>query len=274
MAWWASAIALVVLPHGVIAQATPESCLASGSAVRLDHVVVAVANLEDAADAWRNLGFRLKPGRKHANGIRNVHAKFPDRTQLELPTVEEPTDGLAEWYQSFISAGGGGAFLALSAGAIEGVTETLRRAGLEPTITRGGAFDYASFPPDHSLHHVFFIDYHHPVEDAPEIVHQPNGATGMSEVWLAVREGSLFLAVLQALGARSCGVDRHPAGFEGETVGLANGRLVLMFRSGPHAYPRVRAVTLITTGTARDRLFSPDEAEGVWIRLAAEGGDR
>jgi catechol 2,3-dioxygenase-like lactoylglutathione lyase family enzyme len=274
LAWWAFTIAFLVLPLGLIGQAAPETCLATGNTVRIDHVVVAVANLETATEAWRNLGFRLKPGRTHANGIRNAHAKFRDRTELELLSVEEPTDGLAEWYQSFISAGGGGAFLSLGAGAIGEVAETLRRAGLEPTITRGGAFDYASFPPDHPLHQIFFIEYSDPVEDAPEIMQHRNGVAGMSEVWLEVPEESVLPAVLEALGGRSCGAGRHPAGFEGRVFALANGRVILIPRSDSHTYPRVRAVTLLTTGPATDRLFSPDEAQGVWIRLAAEGGDR
>ena len=40
----------------------------------IDHVPIAVNDLEQAAAAYRRLGFVLKPGRPHANGIRNLHA--------------------------------------------------------------------------------------------------------------------------------------------------------------------------------------------------------
>ena len=57
--------------------------LAAATAFGLDHVPIAVNDLEAAAAAYRRLGFVLKPGRPHANGIRNVHAKFADGTELE-----------------------------------------------------------------------------------------------------------------------------------------------------------------------------------------------
>ncbi len=44
----------------------------------LNHIPIAVADLDGAAAQYRQLGFALKPGRPHANGIRNEHAKFPD----------------------------------------------------------------------------------------------------------------------------------------------------------------------------------------------------
>jgi len=54
----------------------------------LDHIVVAVKDLEAAAERYRGFGFTLKPGRPHANGIRNLHVKFPDGTEIELLTVD------------------------------------------------------------------------------------------------------------------------------------------------------------------------------------------
>jgi hypothetical protein len=38
----------------------------------LDHVPVAVAKLEQAAERYRALGFTLKPGRTHEDGLRTV----------------------------------------------------------------------------------------------------------------------------------------------------------------------------------------------------------
>ncbi len=269
-AWWTAAIGSICIARSAIAQATPETCLARESAVRLDHVVVAVDDLERASGVWRNLGFRLKPGREHPNGIRNAHAKFPDGTELELLTVEEPSDELADWYHGFISGGGGGAFLSLSAGAVGDVARALGRAGLEATITRGSAFDYASFPPGHPLRQVFFIDYRDPVRDAPDVTEHSNGASGLREVGLEGPEGSRLPAALLELGGRSCGVMRHTAGFEGAVFGLANGRVILMTGGESGVYPRVRAVTLLSPGMEGDRLIPPGDAEGVWIRLAPE----
>ena len=61
----------------------------------------------------RRLGFALKPGRPHANGIRNLHAKFPDGTELELITAAKATDDLTHTYVAHLEKGDGPAFLAL-----------------------------------------------------------------------------------------------------------------------------------------------------------------
>ena len=72
-------------------------------------------NLEQAADRYKALGFALKPGRPHDNGIRNQHVKFTDGTELELITAPEARDALTNKYRRHIAAGDGPAFLALYA---------------------------------------------------------------------------------------------------------------------------------------------------------------
>jgi hypothetical protein len=44
----------------------------------IDHIPLAVRDLEQASDAYRSFGFTLKPGRLHDDGIRNNHVKFKD----------------------------------------------------------------------------------------------------------------------------------------------------------------------------------------------------
>jgi hypothetical protein len=46
--------------------------------VGLDHIPLAVTDLVVAAERYRQLGFTLKQGRPHENGIRNQHVKFRD----------------------------------------------------------------------------------------------------------------------------------------------------------------------------------------------------
>ena len=48
--------------------------------VGLDHIPIAVENLERAAERYQALGFVLETGTPHENGIRNQHVKFPDGT--------------------------------------------------------------------------------------------------------------------------------------------------------------------------------------------------
>ena len=60
----------------------------------LDHIPLAVNDLEASRADFEALGFVLKPGRRHENGLRNLHAKFPDGTEIELITVGAATDAL------------------------------------------------------------------------------------------------------------------------------------------------------------------------------------
>lgn len=266
----AIAAATLLCAGPALAQAEPAVCVEPGAAVRLDHVTVAVSDLARAADTFRSHGFRLKRGPVHSNGIHNLHAKFEDGTELELLGVDRASDELAKWYEDFIASGGGGAFLALAAGPVESVAALLRPHGMTPLITSGGGFEYASFPTDHELHHVYFIEYRVAPDDPLEILEHGNQAVALREAWIEVVAGTSLPAALHALGARSCGVVRHPAGFEGEAIGLANGRVILVSRAREPVHSRVLAVTLLGHGSAPYRLIPAAAAEGVWIRIVPE----
>jgi len=125
--------------------------LAAGPAVAgLDHVPIAVRDLPAAAADYRRLGFVLKPGRPHENGIENVHAKFPDGTEIELITAPAARDALTSRYRRHLESGDGPAFLALHApGGVEGIQ----------------APDY-----------VFFARLNHSPTDRPEHFAHPNTA--------------------------------------------------------------------------------------------------
>ena len=101
--------------------------------VGLDHIPIAVSDLEAAADRYRELGFTLKAGRPHDNGIQNQHAKFPDGTELELITAPEARDALTTTYRRHLESGDGPAFLALYAPTMERATERLEATG-QPSL--------------------------------------------------------------------------------------------------------------------------------------------
>src|SRR5512145_2598094 len=115
----------------------------------LDHIPVAVADLDRAAARYRELGFALKPGRPHANGIRNQHVKFPDGTEIELITAPEARDPLTTSYREHLGRGDGPAFLAFFAPDLDPVAARLdsvkigyRRNPGYLTIADGHPLDY------------------------------------------------------------------------------------------------------------------------------------
>lgn len=70
----------------------PELYLPSGVVARyfLDHVIVAARDLARAVDDWRALGLEATDGGVHpTRGTRNAIVRFPDRTFLELMTVDD-----------------------------------------------------------------------------------------------------------------------------------------------------------------------------------------
>ena len=112
------------------------SCAPAKSAlVAIDHVPVAVRDLDAAVRDFGRFGFSFKPGRPHPNSILYQHIKFRDGSELELITASEPRDTLARDYLEFLRVGEGGAFAALE-GAPDSVFAVLRP--LLPTARSGG----------------------------------------------------------------------------------------------------------------------------------------
>lgn len=90
---------------------------AQADPLRLDHVVLVVSNLEQAQAELIPLGFRFKPGRRHANNLLNRHIRFRDSTELELMTLTgPPLDASARDYARLLRKGPGGAYVACSIG--------------------------------------------------------------------------------------------------------------------------------------------------------------
>jgi catechol 2,3-dioxygenase-like lactoylglutathione lyase family enzyme len=151
--------------------------------VGIDHVPVAVADLQRAGEQYRALGFTLKPGRHHENGIANVHAKFPDGTEIELITAPAAKDALTRRYRQHLESGDGPAFLALFAPPERHVEQVLKSSGTRV--------------PDY----VFFGPRQRSPTDRPEHFAHANTAYTVTRVWLAGDDLSAERRLLTELGA-------------------------------------------------------------------------
>jgi catechol 2,3-dioxygenase-like lactoylglutathione lyase family enzyme len=117
---------------GWAAIASVPSAAGQPFAIGLDHIPVAVSDLERAATTYAGLGFSLKPGRDHANGIRNQHVKFRDGAGIELLTAPRGVDALSTHYVDHLAAGEGPAFVSFHA----------RDTGRLHAALRGGGFGF------------------------------------------------------------------------------------------------------------------------------------
>lgn len=238
-----------------------DSCVAPTASLALDHVIVAVEDLEPAVASYRKTGFTIKPGRPHQNGLFNAHIKFFEGTQLELMSVPgPPTDVIARGYHEFLRDGEGGAFVAFRA-SDDNVLQVSRRAGVRAD-SLGSA--YVIFP---DLPRIFVLrPGRSRITDPDSILTHANGAVGIAEAWLEADEGLADL--LLALGARDCGPTKPPrvagTAARGRAFAVANGRVVLL-QTADARRPLVRGVVLRTSGAVPSAAVSADRAHGVWI---------
>ena len=231
----------------------------------LDHIPIAVQNLESAAERFRALGFVLKPGRPHDNGIRNEHAKFTDGTELELITAPEARDGLTTTYRKYLAAGDGPAFLAFH---VPGLSEADRK----------------SAPP-----YVFFGGLNRSPTDKPEHFAHPNGAEALIGVWLADDDLAPERKLLRAMGATIARREaRVPAAITTEVARLFDDEVVLLpgrFQRVPgrrivgatvaikdvqaarRLLERTAGVRLQTEPGSKSVFLPPETATGLWLEL-------
>jgi hypothetical protein len=220
---------------------TSQPCVASRSAPALDHVVLAVRDLDRASAPFRAHGFRLKPGRLHGNNLLNRHVKFRDGSSLELMTVQgEPRDAMARDYAELAAAGEGGVYVALR---VESLARPVKAAGaldLDSRESGSGPWRFLSFSPPSPAAAVFFSAGSGVVQDPEALVSHEPDVTGLAEAWL--EGGSELAALLERLGATRCGPARSPDGRTGERLALSRGSIVVVKPSS--ARPRVLGVVL------------------------------
>lgn len=193
--WFTVALLLIVIHVGAteIQDASP-----GPSIVGIDHMPLAVKDLEQASDAYRRLGFSLKPGRFHEDGTRNNHVKFRDGSGIELLTPPSKSgDALTAHYLEHLKQGDGPAYISFHARDIDKLVAALETSGFR--FKQGDLITLE----DPLLNFIFFDQDNRSPTDKPEHFAHPNSAIAMSGVWLALDDESRkrLTQLLIALGA-------------------------------------------------------------------------
>jgi hypothetical protein len=276
---------------------TTSGCLTSSLAAQeplvqgLDHIPVAVNDLERSRTDFEALGFALKPGRPHENGLRNAHVKFPDGTEIELITAPAATDALASEYYNWLKDGDGPAFLGLYAPSFSTVTDRLSRLGL--ALNRKGGM--ATFSDPAALRWLFLGSRQHSPTDRPEHFAHSNTAFSLAGVWLAGATAAQRL--LPSLGTVTlneapCG----PLGTGSEAFSLPEAEIVFLPATAQLVSGRpivgatvtVKSIdtveSVLTTNRIRhDRVVGcgldslwvgPSAAHGMWLQFREQSGSR
>lgn len=214
---------------------------------RLDHVVIAVAELARAVEDYRALGFTVQPGGRHPGRTsHNALLVFDDGAYLELIAWPEP--GPAErWYNALQEHGEGFMDFALIPGDVPRAIDAARSRGL----SLAGPVEGSRLRPDgvriewRTARQATFDLPFLCGDVTPRELRVPtgavrrhaNGATGISRLTIAVRELERSLAAYGALlgtaprepvieaGATQLVLEERPAAREGVCgMGIASPR--------------------------------------------------
>ncbi len=219
----ASLFGLVIGSAGAVELPTPSG----PSLVGIDHTPTVVANLDEAAATYARLGFSVKPGRPHANGLRNAHVKFRDGSGIELISPpERPGDELTRTYARLLRSGEGPVYLSFHARDTAALTSALSKANIAFS-DEGGLLTLA----DPHLDFIFFINDNRSPTDRPEHFAHPNTAMAMTEVWLALDTPARasLRHLLLALGATETSATvQASAKLHATVFTVQNGRVIVL----------------------------------------------
>lgn len=271
--------ALLGTASTALAQGAPGACVAPGSSLRLDHVPIAVGDLEALSQRLTDeFGFRIGSSEPDENGLATASIPFGDGTRLELRTMQSGPDpgpdapGFleAQRYADLIADGGGGAYLAFSGPAPAGVLEIAGELEPELAAISGGAGSRGTFPRGHPLHPVFFVTSDPESATSADPAPHPNGARGLEAVWVMVEDPERLTRFLLAFGARDCGPSRHPEHLHGRAVGIRGGTVYVvdarLWMADPESAPVVSLTVRGGPESVSDNIVLGN-AGGLWIEL-------
>lgn len=174
----------------------------------IDHIVIAVADLDRATRDYEVLGFTVLPGGEHPRGSRNALVVLADGAYLEIIAFPKPVPGF-RWWEVFAAAGPGFVDYALLPDDFEVDIARQRAAG----VALDGPIDGSRLQPDGSRiawrsarpiepDIPFLVEDTTPrhlrvPEGAPRI--HANGVTGVAAVTVAVRDLAASTARYRAL---------------------------------------------------------------------------
>jgi hypothetical protein len=245
----------------------------------INHTPIVVADLDKAQADFRAIGFTIKPGRLHPDGILNAHVKFADGSELELITAPKGVDNLTREYRNKLETGDGPVYYSLDAPDTASLVRKLHAAGM-PLKDDGGLL---TFPMGHPLHAIFFGVRAPAPTDRPEHFVHANTAQRLSGFWVRDRPElrTLFRDLTVPLvDTPSCG----PLGGRVTAAKLPEGDVYLVpwKERADELAARIDVQNIVTAETAlRKGGFKPEKyacdrssiwlppgvAHGIWLQL-------
>jgi hypothetical protein len=184
----------------------------------IDHVVIAVPELEEASRHYASVGFTVVPGGKLSIGTHNALIAFRDGTYIELIAFLTPVAS-HPWYNA-LQTGGGLVDFCMMTDDLEGDVAAIVRAGAgmgaPSSMTRRRPDGYElswelsiPAPPWNGRVPFLIRDFTPRTERVPRQHEHPNGIAGIRGVTLAVFDAEATAMIYRgALGAPGESIER------------------------------------------------------------------
>jgi hypothetical protein len=241
----------------------------------VNHTPIVVSNLEKTEADFQAMGFTIKPGRIHPDGIRNAHIKFADETEIELITAPKGVDDLTSEYRKKLDSGDGPVYYGVAAPDLTKVLHKAHAAGL-PLQWGDGLL---TFPARSPLHPIFFGTLGKAPTDRPKYFVHRNTASRLSGFWVTDSKElrDLFnIFNVPLVDSSSCGAFSGRMG----VARMPKGNVYLIAQSGSSsqilgARVYVRSIS-VTEATLRNAGFKPEkyacDKASIWLPPSAAHG--
>jgi catechol 2,3-dioxygenase-like lactoylglutathione lyase family enzyme len=205
----------------------------------LDHLVILVADLEQAVADYKALGFNIFPGGEHpGRGSRNALVVFADGAYLELITFNVKVPDF-RWWQVFDRDGEGFVDFALLPGDLDAAVSAARKRGAEVLDPEDGgrarpdgvSIAWRTARPATSDLPFLCFDVTPRELRVPEgeARRHANGVTGVSRLTIAVRDIATSLPRYQAyLDVTGTGASLNAEGLQQAVLPISGAELVLV----------------------------------------------
>lgn len=154
---------------------------------KLDHVIIGALNFQETSIFFNNLGFSIKDGYKHKNGISNNFIEFIDNSEIEIIEISESSNTSSENYKSFIDAKISGLQFAIRVNEIKQLKLSFEKLNF-PFIylDKNKAYSTLSSKSINTELPIFFIKYNK--ENNNTEVNHTNKTKGIKSIWFETKD--------------------------------------------------------------------------------------